>query len=138
MDGECTSIPFTLPRTKILQSLPRVGAILMTPQIADELVQYSVGVVVAPARSFPADWDSRRIMPGLPISNHSLVSYLASKGVVSDLSTQLWLPNISTGTMTGMSLTCIVARWDRLTRRMGDSQHPLRSWVAVRQLPRRV
>ncbi|ORX38692.1 hypothetical protein BD324DRAFT_621954 [Kockovaella imperatae] len=53
--------------------------------IVDELVQYSVGVVVAPSRSFPATWDQRRIMPGLPITNHSLASYLASKGVVVGL-----------------------------------------------------
>jgi len=38
-------------------------------------------VIVAPSRSFPSDWDSHRILPGPPISNHTLPSYLASHGV---------------------------------------------------------
>ena len=38
-------------------------------------------MIVAPSRSFPSDWDSHRILPGPPISNHTLPSYLASHGV---------------------------------------------------------
>jgi hypothetical protein len=52
-------------------------------QIAEDLAREDVGVIVAPARSFPADWDSRRILPGPPLSNHTLPSYLASHDVVS-------------------------------------------------------
>ena len=38
-------------------------------------------MIVAPSRSYPADWDSHRILPGPPLSNHTLPSYLASHGV---------------------------------------------------------
>jgi hypothetical protein len=56
------------------------GCILIC-QIADDLAKEDIGVVVAPSRSFPSDWDSHRILPGPPISNHTLPSYLASHGV---------------------------------------------------------
>jgi hypothetical protein len=38
-------------------------------------------VIVSPSRSFPGDWDSRRIIPGPPLSNKTLPAYLASNGV---------------------------------------------------------
>ncbi|KAL7420676.1 hypothetical protein Q5752_004627 [Cryptotrichosporon argae] len=49
--------------------------------VADDLADENIGVIVSPARSFPSDWDSRRIMPGPPLSHHTLPSYLASRGV---------------------------------------------------------
>ena len=38
-------------------------------------------MIVSPARSFPTDWDSHRILPGPPLSHHTLPSHLAAKGV---------------------------------------------------------
>jgi imidazolonepropionase-like amidohydrolase len=53
--------------------------------VADDLASEDVGVVVAPSRPFPATWDQRRILPGPPLSNHTLVSLLASRGVTVGL-----------------------------------------------------
>ncbi|ORY35366.1 hypothetical protein BCR39DRAFT_509101 [Naematelia encephala] len=53
--------------------------------LAEELAEENIGVVVTRPRSFPATWDSRRIVPGLPLSNHSLASYLADAGVLVGL-----------------------------------------------------
>lgn len=55
--------------------------------VADELAKEDVGVIVSPARSFPGTWDQRRILPGPPLSQHTLPSYLAERGVVSLLPT---------------------------------------------------
>ncbi|WVQ99842.1 hypothetical protein IAU59_006985 [Kwoniella sp. CBS 9459] len=53
--------------------------------VADELAEADIGVIVAPVRSYPGDWDSRRIIPSIPLSNHTLPSYLASHGVTVGL-----------------------------------------------------
>lgn len=53
--------------------------------LADELAKEDIGVIVANPRPFPAFWDSRRILPGPPLSNHTLPAYLASKGVTVGL-----------------------------------------------------
>lgn len=53
--------------------------------LADELAKEDIGVIVANPRPFPAFWDSRRILPGPPLSNHTLPSYLASRGVTVGL-----------------------------------------------------
>jgi hypothetical protein len=52
------------------------------PQVAEDLAREDIGVVITHPRAFPFDWNSRRIMPGPPLSNHTLASYLASHGVV--------------------------------------------------------
>ncbi|KAK8854942.1 hypothetical protein IAR55_003681 [Kwoniella newhampshirensis] len=49
--------------------------------IADELAAADIGVIVAPARSYPGDWNSRRFLAGPPVTNQTLPSYLASRGV---------------------------------------------------------
>lgn len=51
-------------------------------QIAQDLADEDIGVIVAPARSYPEEWGQRRIIPGPPLSNHTLPSYLVSHGVV--------------------------------------------------------
>ncbi|ODN78842.1 hypothetical protein L202_04386 [Cryptococcus amylolentus CBS 6039] len=53
--------------------------------IAEELADANIGVIVAPARSYPEEWSERRIIPGPPLSNHTLPSYLASHGVTVGL-----------------------------------------------------
>lgn len=53
--------------------------------VADELASENIGVIVSPPRSFPAAWDQRRILPGPPLSNHTLPSFLASRGVTVGL-----------------------------------------------------
>ncbi|WVR07370.1 hypothetical protein IAU60_004411 [Kwoniella sp. DSM 27419] len=53
--------------------------------VADELAKEDIGVVVAPVRSYPGEWDSRRIVPSVPLSNHTLPSYLAVHGVTVGL-----------------------------------------------------
>ena len=50
-------------------------------QLAPELAAEDIGVIVSPSRSFPLGWDSRRILPGPPLSNKTLPAYLASNGV---------------------------------------------------------
>lgn len=53
--------------------------------LADELAAEDIGVIVASPRPFPQFWDSRRILPGPPLSNHTLPAYLASRGVTVGL-----------------------------------------------------
>lgn len=53
--------------------------------LADELAKEDIGVIVAKPRSFPDSWDSRRILAGPPLTNHTLPSYLTSKGVTVGL-----------------------------------------------------
>lgn len=60
--------------------------------IADDLAKEDIGVIVSPARPFPGQWDTQRIMPGPPLSNHTLPSYLASHNVVSPAHLRLALP----------------------------------------------
>nr|XP_018261300.1 amidohydrolase [Kwoniella dejecticola CBS 10117]OBR83458.1 amidohydrolase [Kwoniella dejecticola CBS 10117] len=56
--------------------------------VADELAASDIGVIVAPVRSYPGEWDTRRIIPSIPLSNHTLPSYLASHGVTVGLGIQ--------------------------------------------------
>ncbi|KAK6910652.1 hypothetical protein I203_104684 [Kwoniella mangroviensis CBS 8507] len=56
--------------------------------VADELAENDIGVIVAPVRSYPGEWDSRRIIPSIPLSNHTLPSYLVSHGVTVGLGIQ--------------------------------------------------
>ncbi|TXT04247.1 hypothetical protein VHUM_04245 [Vanrija humicola] len=49
--------------------------------LADELARAHIGVVVAPARSFPYEWSSRRLLPGPPLSNLTLPAFLHAHGV---------------------------------------------------------
>ncbi|WVQ81918.1 hypothetical protein IAT38_004045 [Cryptococcus sp. DSM 104549] len=59
--------------------------------IAQDLADEDIGVIVAPSRSYPEGWDMRRIIPGPPLSNHTLPSYLASHGVTVGLGiTEEW------------------------------------------------
>ncbi|KAL1408794.1 hypothetical protein Q8F55_005608 [Vanrija albida] len=53
--------------------------------LADDLAKENVGVIIAPARSFPSDWNSRRVLPGPPLSAHTLPAHLASRGVTVGL-----------------------------------------------------
>ncbi|KAK4684354.1 hypothetical protein P7C73_g5825, partial [Tremellales sp. Uapishka_1] len=59
--------------------------------VADDLAKENIGVIVANARSFPGEWNSRRILPGPPLSKHTLPSYLVSHGVTVGLGiTEEW------------------------------------------------
>ncbi len=49
--------------------------------LADEIAEAEIGVIISPARSYPGTWDTRRIMAGPPVTEQSLVSYLADHGV---------------------------------------------------------
>jgi hypothetical protein len=63
--------------------------------IAQDIKKADVGVIVNPPRSFPATWDSRRSLPGLPLTNSSLPSYLASHGVTVGLGIdEEWVSNV--------------------------------------------
>jgi imidazolonepropionase-like amidohydrolase len=53
--------------------------------VAEDLAKENVGVILAPARPFPGTWAQRRILPGPPLSNHTLASLLASEGVTVGL-----------------------------------------------------
>ena len=49
-------------------------------------------MIVSPARSYPGDWDSRRILPGLPLSEDSLPVHLSKKGITVGLGiTEEWM-----------------------------------------------
>lgn len=49
--------------------------------LAREIAEAGVGVVVIPPRSFPYTWSGRRILPGPPLTELSLVSALHTAGV---------------------------------------------------------
>ena len=44
--------------------------------LAKELAAAKVGVILNPVRPFPASWESRRILPGPPLSEESQISHL--------------------------------------------------------------
>ncbi|WWC90877.1 uncharacterized protein L201_005814 [Kwoniella dendrophila CBS 6074] len=56
--------------------------------VANELAENDIGVIVSPVRSYPGEWDTRRIIPSIPLSNHTLPSYLVSHGVTVGLGIQ--------------------------------------------------
>ncbi|WVW85777.1 hypothetical protein I302_107815 [Kwoniella bestiolae CBS 10118] len=56
--------------------------------VADELAENDIGVIVSPVRSYPGEWDTRRIIPSIPLSNHTLPSYLVSHSVTVGLGIQ--------------------------------------------------
>ncbi|KAH8116645.1 composite domain of metallo-dependent hydrolase [Phellopilus nigrolimitatus] len=49
--------------------------------IAKQLADANVGVVVSPSRPFPATWESRRILPGPPLTRDSAISLLLAHNV---------------------------------------------------------
>ncbi|KAF8530567.1 hypothetical protein BU17DRAFT_35761 [Hysterangium stoloniferum] len=49
--------------------------------IAEELGQAGVGVIVLPTRPIPAEWQSRRILPGLPLSEKNAIATLVAHNV---------------------------------------------------------
>ncbi|KAI6021404.1 composite domain of metallo-dependent hydrolase [Pisolithus microcarpus] len=49
--------------------------------LSKELAAAGVGVIVSPSRPFPEDWQSRRILPGPPLTNDSIISTLLDHGV---------------------------------------------------------
>lgn len=49
--------------------------------LSKELAAAGVGVIVSPSRPFPEDWQSRRILPGPPLTNDSMISTLLDHGV---------------------------------------------------------
>ncbi|KAH8116655.1 composite domain of metallo-dependent hydrolase [Phellopilus nigrolimitatus] len=49
--------------------------------IAKNLADANVGVVVSPLRPFPATWESRRILPGPPLTRDSAISLLLAHNV---------------------------------------------------------
>lgn len=60
--------------------------------IADDIAKAEVGVIVSPARSYPGSYDSRRVLPGLPLSPESLPVYLHNKGITVGLGiTEEWM-----------------------------------------------
>ncbi|KAJ7589790.1 hypothetical protein C8J56DRAFT_1139426 [Mycena floridula] len=64
--------------------------------LADDLAAASVGVILLPPRSVPYNWDSRRIMPGPPLSE-SGIALLLAKNVTVGLGPQgiMGMPDIS-------------------------------------------
>jgi len=56
--------------------------------LAGELATAGVGVVLRPARPFPTLWESRRIMPGPPLSETSAAIYLLERNVTVGIGIQ--------------------------------------------------
>lgn len=49
--------------------------------LSKELAAANVGVIVSPSRPFPEEWQSRRILPGPPLTYDSAISTLLDHGV---------------------------------------------------------
>ncbi|POR34274.1 Uncharacterized protein TPAR_05526 [Tolypocladium paradoxum] len=49
--------------------------------VADELAAASVGVILLPLQAMAGTWDSRRALPGAPLSNGTAVDWLVRAGV---------------------------------------------------------
>lgn len=49
--------------------------------LAKELGKANVGVILNPARPFPASWESRRILPGPPLTEESQILHLLNHKV---------------------------------------------------------
>ncbi|KAG0707315.1 composite domain of metallo-dependent hydrolase [Suillus ampliporus] len=49
--------------------------------LAKELGEAGVGVIVTPSRPFPDDWESKRILPGPPLTKESAITTLLAHGV---------------------------------------------------------
>ncbi|KAG6881592.1 hypothetical protein C0993_000830, partial [Termitomyces sp. T159_Od127] len=49
--------------------------------LAKEIGEAGIGVILTPSRPFPGTWESRRILPGPPLIEHSAVSVLHANGV---------------------------------------------------------
>ncbi|KAF8893823.1 carbohydrate esterase family 9 protein [Infundibulicybe gibba] len=59
--------------------------------LANELAKADVGVILNPSRPFPSVWESRRILPGPPLTKDSAITLLISKGVTVGLGCQeIW------------------------------------------------
>ncbi|KAI0367346.1 composite domain of metallo-dependent hydrolase [Pilatotrama ljubarskyi] len=53
--------------------------------LAAEIAGADVGVILTPSRPFPHDWESRRILPGPPLSEKSSVRVLLEHGITVGL-----------------------------------------------------
>ncbi|KAG6841872.1 hypothetical protein C0991_005602 [Blastosporella zonata] len=49
--------------------------------LAREIGEAGIGVILAPSRPFPGTWESRRILPGPPLTEHNAVAVLHANGV---------------------------------------------------------
>ncbi|PCH43664.1 hypothetical protein WOLCODRAFT_75840 [Wolfiporia cocos MD-104 SS10] len=56
--------------------------------LAAELAEANIGVILSPARSYPFDWDRRRILPGPPLTPESALTKLLSHNVTLGLGPQ--------------------------------------------------
>jgi len=65
--------------------------------LASEIAAASVGVILVPPRSFPYNWESRRILPGPPLTAQSSAAYLTSHGVTVGLGPQGVMGDASMG-----------------------------------------
>jgi hypothetical protein len=50
--------------------------------LASELAEANVGVILGPVRPQALDWDSRRTLPGVPLTAETVLSTLKKAGVV--------------------------------------------------------
>ncbi|KAJ7220031.1 hypothetical protein GGX14DRAFT_585165, partial [Mycena pura] len=65
--------------------------------LASDIAAASVGVILVPPRSFPYNWESRRILPGPPLTAQSSAAYLTSHGVTVGLGPQGVMGDASMG-----------------------------------------
>ncbi|KAH7911300.1 composite domain of metallo-dependent hydrolase [Hygrophoropsis aurantiaca] len=49
--------------------------------LAKEIGEAGIGVILTPARAFPGDWESKRILPGPPLTKDSAITTLLAHGV---------------------------------------------------------
>jgi len=50
--------------------------------LAEDIAKANTGVILTSPRPYPATWDSRRILPGPPISSETTITKLQSAGVL--------------------------------------------------------
>ncbi|KAG5721025.1 hypothetical protein E4T56_gene1508, partial [Termitomyces sp. T112] len=53
--------------------------------LAKEIGEAGIGVILAPSRPFPGTWESRRILPGPPLTEHNAVAVLHANHVTVGL-----------------------------------------------------
>ncbi|KAH7928042.1 hypothetical protein BV22DRAFT_1083961 [Leucogyrophana mollusca] len=49
--------------------------------LAKEISEADIGVILTPSRAFPSNWESKRILPGPPLTKESAITILLAHGV---------------------------------------------------------
>ncbi|KAF9069767.1 composite domain of metallo-dependent hydrolase [Rhodocollybia butyracea] len=81
--------------------------------LARELAEANVGVVVGPIHPFPDTWETRRILPGPPLTKDTTITKLVDHGVTVGISTAGFSINAPPGNWNAQNLR-LYAAWASL------------------------